>query len=339
VQTDLVYNPALDLEKTVTSVTGGTVDGKVNSVGDVINYGFSVENTGNITLTGLQLSDPMILPADLDYASGDDDNDGDLDVGETWLYTGAHTVTQADIDAAGANGFILNTATATTNEGAEDTDDASVQVDLPGPGVRTPGFWSNNGSLLWDGKDGTLPKAGGLGIVNNPETGTGPDLAYLVDSNNDGVTDTRYGLLLGDWNKNGVTDGDEHTQYVSRADALSFLNASEKALKGDGRWMLARDVVATWLNFLAGNGVGTAADEWSPRHYEDDAIIWLTGKTNGDFQLTKTELSSNPVSTSSAAWTTLILGLDKTAADMHSSLDGYNNTGTIHGHVYAQPEP
>ena len=34
------------------------------------------------------------------------DGDGLLDVGETWTYTAAHTVTQAELDARGGDGWL-----------------------------------------------------------------------------------------------------------------------------------------------------------------------------------------------------------------------------------------
>ena len=50
--------------------------------------------------------------------------------GETWGYTAAHTVTQAEIDSnGGGDGLLENTATADSNETGPDTDDASVPVD------------------------------------------------------------------------------------------------------------------------------------------------------------------------------------------------------------------
>ena len=57
------------------------------------------------------------------------DNDGLLEVGETWAYTAAHTVTQAEIDSnGGGDGDIDNMATADSNETGPDTDDATVPV-------------------------------------------------------------------------------------------------------------------------------------------------------------------------------------------------------------------
>ena len=48
------------------------------------------------------------------FSGGDTDSDGLLDVGETWTYTAAHTVTQAELDSnGGGDGDIDNMATAT----------------------------------------------------------------------------------------------------------------------------------------------------------------------------------------------------------------------------------
>ena len=52
-----------------------------------------------------------------------------LEVGETWTYTAAHTVTQAEIDSnGGGDGDIDNIATADSNETGPDTDDAAAPI-------------------------------------------------------------------------------------------------------------------------------------------------------------------------------------------------------------------
>jgi uncharacterized repeat protein (TIGR01451 family) len=68
----------------------------VDEAGDVIDYTLTVENTGNLTLTGITLVDTPDLTWTL---TGDTDLDGNLDVGETWTYSASHTVTQAEINA------------------------------------------------------------------------------------------------------------------------------------------------------------------------------------------------------------------------------------------------
>ncbi|MFD1344371.1 DUF7507 domain-containing protein [Litorisediminicola beolgyonensis] len=103
-------------------------------VGDEVSYLFTVENTGNVTLTGVTLTDSLIEAQDgvlatLTLTGGDADDDGALDVGETWTYVGVYALTQADIDA----GEVLNSATVagTPPTGDPVTDDDDVTVDLP----------------------------------------------------------------------------------------------------------------------------------------------------------------------------------------------------------------
>src|SRR6185295_7523759 len=56
--TPVDYAPALSIAKTVTSVTDSNHNGKTDA-GDVINYNVHVANTGDVTLTGLSVVDPL----------------------------------------------------------------------------------------------------------------------------------------------------------------------------------------------------------------------------------------------------------------------------------------
>ena len=98
--------------------------------GELINYTITVANTGNTTLTGVVVTDPYADAGSI--VRGADvvgDNDALLEVGETWGYTAAHTVTQAEIDSnGGGDGDLENTATADSDETGPDTDDATVPV-------------------------------------------------------------------------------------------------------------------------------------------------------------------------------------------------------------------
>src|SRR5262249_41353616 len=69
--------------------------------GDKVNYGFSVTNTGNVTLTGVKVTDPL---------TGLDCPIGTLAPSDTDTHcTASHTLTRTDVDA----GSLSNTATAT----------------------------------------------------------------------------------------------------------------------------------------------------------------------------------------------------------------------------------
>ena len=89
------------------------------SAGDTIDYEITAENTGNITLTNIAANDPLLPGAALVFdAASDTDNDGNLDVGETWRWTGSYALDQVtDIDTAGGgDNDIDNTVTITADE-------------------------------------------------------------------------------------------------------------------------------------------------------------------------------------------------------------------------------
>jgi hypothetical protein len=122
---------------------------------------------------------------------------------------------------------------------------------------------------------------------------------------------------------------------------MNLLNASDKQQQ-DGRWILGRDMIATWLNFLAGNNIGDAADTDSPHHYLDDSIDWMqifSGNTNGGTgeSFDSFKLGGPAIKTSSATWNSPQSGIDHSASQMHGALDHYNNTGQTEdgGTIYA----
>jgi uncharacterized repeat protein (TIGR01451 family) len=104
------------------NVTASTDVSSVYAAGDVIVYTVNVDNTGDVTLDGISVTDPDVV---LTYTSGDSDSDGRLDVTETWVYTGSYTVTQADMDAGG---MIHGVVTADSNETSPDTAITDVTI-------------------------------------------------------------------------------------------------------------------------------------------------------------------------------------------------------------------
>jgi len=200
-----------------------------------------------------------------------------------------------------------------------------------GPCPRTPGFWQNmkNGGSFWDGVSGNEKHAGEHDFPDG-------ELLYAVDSNHDGVINgsDKAGLLIGDWNKNGITDAGEDTLFVSYADARTLINASNKQLtgaSGDGKFMLGRDMVASWLNYEMGAGFGDASDPASPTSYLQDAINFMqiyAGKTAGGLNETFDEfVLSGPIKASSNLWKQVQNGVHHSGAQLHAALDYYNNTG------------
>lgn len=98
------------------------------SAGDTIAYTVTVENTGNVSLTNVTPTDPLVTLA-LD--SGDTDSDNEIDPGETWLFTGSYPLTQADIDSdGGGDGNIENTATVSTDQTPDGTANTDVALNI-----------------------------------------------------------------------------------------------------------------------------------------------------------------------------------------------------------------
>ena len=88
-----------------------------NAVGDVLRYTITVRNTGNVTLTGVTIADPLT----------DDEScpQNTLAAGDTMTCTASYTVTQTDLD----NGSITNTATIDTIETGPETGTTTVNAD------------------------------------------------------------------------------------------------------------------------------------------------------------------------------------------------------------------
>ena len=107
-----------------------TVDPTIVSSPQSVTYTYQVTNEGNVSLTGVTVTDDNGTPGDTGddfsptYVSGDD-GDNELDVGETWIYTATRNITQDDIDDGSP---ITNWATADSNESEPDSDDATVTI-------------------------------------------------------------------------------------------------------------------------------------------------------------------------------------------------------------------
>jgi len=249
--TSLIGNATITIEPAPQLVVTKTADTSVvYHAGDTINYTVTVANTGNEALTSLSLNDPLLgtaLQADLAASGvnaglniGDTDGDGVLDIGETWTYKGAYSVTAGDISANGGSdhagysgnigdSYIDNTATATAYYGTQAiTGSSSVAVEIINPHLTVTktadkAFVENvNDQILWTvsvTNDGN--KALTSLSVSDPLLGTAlqPVLSgsfNLGDTDADGVLDVgetwtyqgTYALTANDISTNGGGDGD-----------------------------------------------------------------------------------------------------------------------------------
>ncbi|WP_127563092.1 DUF7507 domain-containing protein, partial [Nioella ostreopsis] len=134
-ETTISASPELTVTKSVSStdltVAGGAED-TVWNPGDTITYAVAIENTGNVALDTVALTDalasgsPVTLTASDVTVTGEVTADDILEPGETWTYSYDYAVTQADIDA----GQVLNTASVT----AQDPTDTDVTGTSDGDG-------------------------------------------------------------------------------------------------------------------------------------------------------------------------------------------------------------
>jgi uncharacterized repeat protein (TIGR01451 family) len=92
--TPIPAGPAINLDKQAGVPSG-------NFAGDTIDYDFVVTNTGNVTLTGIVIDDPLVGTVSCPTTT--------LAPGESTTCTATYTLTQADVDA----GVVDNTATVT----------------------------------------------------------------------------------------------------------------------------------------------------------------------------------------------------------------------------------
>ncbi len=112
----IIRTPALSLQKSSTTTA-------VTAAGQVVPYKYVVKNDGNITLTGVTLSDNRIDGGTAVCAVGT------LAAGATSTCTAQHTVAQAEMDAGGD---LTNLAT------AESDQTAPVQATMSIPIVQPP---------------------------------------------------------------------------------------------------------------------------------------------------------------------------------------------------------
>ncbi|MFV8226914.1 hypothetical protein ACNKXV_13280, partial [Christiangramia aquimixticola] len=107
--TSATANTTIDQNPLMTLVKDGTFNDTNNDgnadAGETISYTFTVTNTGNLTLTNIQVTDPKVTvsggPISLAPGASDDKT-----------FTATYTITQADVDA----GEVVNTAVANSDE-------------------------------------------------------------------------------------------------------------------------------------------------------------------------------------------------------------------------------
>ncbi|MGK7960524.1 VCBS domain-containing protein [Crocosphaera sp.] len=297
-------------------VMGNVLENDVDVDGDMLSV---VSVNGETALVGQEIKGEygsLLLNADGSYSYTLDNNNPDvdgLDDGESLSEVFRYTNSDGDL-----------TASAPLTITIEGVSDQPPIIDEPGGdslSARTPGFWSNH-TELWDG-DLTNDAKGGAGKEDFP-------LQDLLYSSVDPVTgESSKGLLIGDFNHDGLTNNNERTLFYSHEEALELVDASRKISKQDARYILGRSLIASWLNNLAGTP--------SPIDDIQDGIDWLQSHTMdenndglGDGNLV---LGANiyGVQSKSLDWSGSPendTGLPS-GESIHTALDQYNNFGLV----------
>lgn len=243
----------------------------------------------------------------------------------------------ADLNAQEISGNTLIIAADTTDKSPEDNFKIQqLKVCVPGipdshscafdsedaPGVGTIGFWKQ-WTAVWDDDNSNDC------LFNNKANFADADILYTVT---DPVTGTcsGKGLLVGDWNGNGATDPSERTLFYSLTEAKAILSASDSSQ--DCRYLIGKQLLATWLNVIAGNNADNIETdinngiEWLQNHTPNEG-----GSSYGDGNLTL-NASAFKVSSSNQGWQ-VVANPDPAhsgnfcGAAIKNVLDYYNNTG------------
>ena len=126
----ITRTPLLDVTKT-SSVVDNNGDG-ITGLGDTINYEILVNNTGNVNLSSIDLTDYLTTASNVSidllegpiFSSSSAESDSDnLLVGETATYTASYIITQESVDSGGVHNSVTVTADTLYNTISDVSDD------------------------------------------------------------------------------------------------------------------------------------------------------------------------------------------------------------------------
>ncbi|WP_372968591.1 beta strand repeat-containing protein, partial [Microbacterium sp.] len=144
---DTVVTPAATRAPDIEVTKSGTLRGGATSrAGDTVAYSFTLRNTGNVTLTGVALTDlePAVSPLAYSWPGAA----GTLAPNQVVTATATYTLTQADIDAGGVDNTVNGSATAPDGTTISESAEVSVPID-PAASVTV----SKTGTVIGDGVD------------------------------------------------------------------------------------------------------------------------------------------------------------------------------------------
>ncbi len=144
------YNNATGTFRLAWSLSAFTISKTVSaasiSAPGTLTYTIRVANAGAVALNGLTLTDTLLLGANPrtltsgpTFSSGDTNANGQIDVGETFVYTASYAVPQSDIDGTGN---FANTATMDTAQTDAYTSAAATTTVTRTPSISIVKSWA-----------------------------------------------------------------------------------------------------------------------------------------------------------------------------------------------------
>jgi uncharacterized repeat protein (TIGR01451 family) len=265
--TNIPKNASIDLIKTGVLNMNFVAPNGIANVGDKINYSFTVTNTGNVTLTNITVSDPIVtvVGGPITLAPGASNNS---------TFTGTYTLTQADIDAGKKDNTATTTGRDPQNISVVDTDDETTiipknaSIDLIKTGVLNMNFVSPNGVANVGDKINysfTVTNTGNVTLTNITVTDPivtvvgGPITLAPGASNNSAFTGT-YTLTQADIdagkkdNTAATTGKDPQNVNVTDTDDETTIIPKNASI----------DLIKTGvlnMNFVAPNGIANVGDK------------------------------------------------------------------------------
>jgi gliding motility-associated-like protein/uncharacterized repeat protein (TIGR01451 family) len=226
------------IQQPLLSLLKKSLDSTYKKPGEIIDYELLITNLGNVTLTDVFIDDPL---AEYTYTVSS------LPVNETITLTTTYTVTQVDLNT----GFILNTATATTEFGADvitDSDDDILYGEqLPGLSIQKtarPIVYKRFGELIT--YDIAVTNTGNVTLTNilvqDPLTSLSQTISSLSANETYTIT-TTYGVKQADLDAGSVlniataastfsttvvTDSDDEKVNGLKLPAIAILKKAQK---------------------------------------------------------------------------------------------------------------
>ena len=203
-------DPGINIEKATNGVDADVPTGPFITIDDPVTWTYVITNTGNVPLSDIEVTDniPGVNP---EYLSGDVDDDGILQVGESWIYE----ATGVAVEGQYAN---IGSVVGTPPEGADVSDsDPSHYYGI------SPDEPAINIEKLTNGVDADLPPG--------PEITVGDTVTWTYIVTNPGnvsltnitVTDNIAGVVpvyvSGDTNEDGILQPGETWIYEAAGEA------------------------------------------------------------------------------------------------------------------------